>query len=893
LGSSVWELYLKPVNSRVFSFGLLMVGPALAWAALPPDLPPEKLDWQIYEQRPPGQVCRGYYASPPLDLPEPDLSMSNARLFAESKQMNYTAEGGLSLSGDVRLRQGPLYLLSDQAWVNSDRTRAEFTGNLEVRQDNLLLRGARGDYHLDSDYLKADDAYYLIHDQHLRGAAWRLEQLPDGRVRLQDASMTTCAPDDHAWRLVASRINLNQETGFGDAFHVRMEIQKVPVFYVPWVRFPIDDRRHTGLLSPTVSYSTSQERLDWIQPFYWNIAPQYDATFWPRYISDRGWMLGTEFRYLQPSDAGQLFYARMNSDERYFELDRWHFSAQHQGQWGNSPLRYSLDFAQASDHSYFYDLAKGRFGDEDNDQLLQQLRLDYRWNNWQGRLQARGYQQLDRDTDPNRDLDVGEVAASTFSLFDLRQGRDSNQQDYFQLPQLEIRGRERLGQHFQASLLVDMTSFDKLADEGISSARYYTSNVGENNGDFYITSRNNWGSPETLRLHLEPSVRGDWNWPWAYIRPEVKLKHSSYRISPYWDEDVTQAERDGVNLEPNLTVPVYSLDTGLFLERDARLLGQNMIQTLEPRLFAAYVPYVEQYDVPQLFDGSFSEFNINQLYRAERTGGRDRVGDVQKTTLGVTQRLLSQNTGREVASLAVAQEFYFSDRYVDGRYLHPDAEAHPKNQDREERNYSDVREQSNLALQANWNITRNLQLRSSLLWDPRFETTDQANTRLSYSDGRGLQVNLGHSYTSNYQRVGLTGPRPDASIMEDYSYREHAEEQVYISGVLPLHNEHWRVFFKRSYDWKREENLDSLTGIEYTSCCWQLQLIYRDWIKDPDVSRPYQPGNFESGFEERERDQAILLQVVFRGLGGAGQSTRELLGTEIQGFTERTYTSER
>ncbi|WP_404417287.1 LPS-assembly protein LptD [Marinospirillum sp.] len=884
---------MKPVNSRVFSFSLLMAGPAFAWAALPPDLPAEKLDWQTHDQPVSGQVCRGYYAPPALDLPEPDLSVSDARLFAEGNQLNYTAEGGLDLFGEVRLRQGPLYLLSDQAWVNAARTRAKLSGNLEVREDNFLLRGAQGDYHLDSDYLRADEAYYLIHNQHLRGAAWKLEQLPDGRVRMQNASMTTCAPNDTAWRLVAGRMDLDREKGFGDAYHVRMEIKQVPVFYWPWVRFPIDDKRHTGLLPPTFAYSTSKERLDWIQPFYWNLAPNYDATFWPRYISDRGWMLGTEFRYLQPSDEGQLFYARLNNDQHYFELDRWHFSAQHRGQWGSSPLRYSLDFAQASDQSYFHDLAKGPFGEEGNDQLLQQLHFDYRWNNWQGRLQARGYQQLDRNIDPNRDLDAGEGAASTFSLFDLRQGRDSNQQDYFQLPQLEIKGQERLSQHFQASLLVDMTAFDKLADEGVSSARYYTGGVGENNGDFYITNRNSWGSPKTKRLHMEPAIKGDWNWPWAYIRPEMKLKHSSYHISPYWDESVTQAERDGVNLEPSLTVPAYSLDSSLFLEKDTRLLGEDMIQTLEPRIFAAYIPYVEQYDIPQLFDGSFSSFNINQLYQAERTGGRDRVGDIQKTTLGLTQRLLSQNSGREVASLAVAQEFYFSDRYINSSYVHPDAEAHPKNQDREERSYADVREASNLAFQANWNITDNLQVRSTLLWDSHFEVTDQANTRLSYSGGRGLQVNLGHSYISNYQQVGLTGPRPDSAIMEDYSYLKHAEEQVYISGVLPLPDERWRFFFKYSHDWKRSESLDSLTGIEYTSCCWQLQLVYRDWVEEPDLGRPYQPATYESGFEARERDQTILLQVVFRGLGGAGQSTDDLLGTEIQGFTERNFTSER
>ncbi|SFC14816.1 LPS-assembly protein [Marinospirillum celere] len=855
----------------------------MASPSLPPDLPAQKLDWQLYERRPAGQVCQGYYVSPPLDLPEADRSLGDARLFAEGRQLDYSPEGGMNLQGEVRLRQGPLYLLSDQAQLNADRTRARFTGNLEVRQDNFLLRAEEGDYELDSNYLRAEGAHYLIHDQHMRGAAWKLEQLPDGRVRLQEASMTTCSPDDHAWRLVAKRIDLNRESGFGDAYHVRMEVQKVPVFYVPWVRFPIDDRRHTGLLSPTISYSTSQQRLDYIQPFYWSLAPNYDATFWPRYIGDRGWMLGTEFRYLQPSDAGQLFYARLNNDDRYYGLDRWHFAAQHTGRWEAAGLNYNLDFAQASDHSYFYDLAKGRFGDEDNERLLQQLRLDYRWNNWQGRLQARGYQELRRRFDPNSNAVEPET---TFALFDLRQGRDARRQDYYQLPQLEIRGRERLSRHFQAGFLMDLTYFDKLADEEASTGRYFTQNVAETGGDFYISSLNNWGAPRATRLHLEPSLSGDWTWPWAYVRPQVKLKHSSYWLDPYWDENVSQEERDGVNLEPSVTVPVYSLDTGIFLERDARFFGQDMIQTLEPRVFSAYVPFVEQYDVPNLFDGSFSEFDINQLYRAERTGGRDRVGDVQKTTLGVTQRLLNQDTGREVVSFAVAQEFYWADRRVNESYRHPDDPNREDQLPRAEQDYSQVRERSNLAFQANWNITRNLQLRSSLLWDERLEKTDRANTRFSYQDGRGMHLNLGHTYTSNYQNLGLQGPRPSTDELDAYSYTAEAEEQLYISGVFPLHNEHWRFFFKRSWDWKRDEVLDSLTGLEYTSCCWQLQMVYRDWIKDPDF--------FPKGeTEERDRDQAIYLQVVFRGLGGAGQSTRDLLGTEIQGFTERSYSSGR
>ncbi|MDR9466641.1 MAG: LPS assembly protein LptD [Marinospirillum sp.] len=872
-----------------------MAAPALAWAALPPDLPAEKLDWQTHDQPVSGQVCRGYYAPPALDLPEPDLSVSDARLFAEGNQLNYTAEGGLDLFGEVRLRQGPLYLLSDQAWVNAERTRAKLSGNLEVREDNFLLRGAQGDYHLDSDYLRADEAYYLIHNQHLRGAAWKLEQLPDGRVRMQNASMTTCAPDDTAWRLVAGRMDLDREKGFGDAYHVRMEIKQVPVFYWPWVRFPIDGKRHTGLLPPTFAYSTSKEVLDYIQPFYWNIAPNYDATFYPRYMSDRGWMQGTEFRYLQPSDEGQVFYAQLLEDRLYYDLQRWHFSAQHQGSWSPTGLRYDLDFSQVSDHSYFYDLAKGPFGEEDSDQLLQKLRFNYPLNNsWQSSLQFMGYQKLlPRSQDPNRNLSAGESPQSTFALFDLQQGRDARRQDYFQFPQLEITGKQRFTRYLQGSLLVDATQFDKLFDREVSEPAYYASSpvaFPEDTERFYLR---NWGSPTAWRLHLEPGLQADWSWPWAYIHPEVKVRHSSYRLEPYWNPDMASVDADkqaGVELEPSLTVPVYSLDTGVFLERDA--FGGDVIQTLEPRLFAAYIPFVEQYQVPQLFDGNFTEFNINQLYRAERTSGRDRVGDVQKATLGLTQRLLSATSGGELASLGIAKEFYFADRRLDGRNLHPDEPGRFEQLSPEDRPYGQVREESNLALQLNWQLTSNLQLRSSLLWDDYFEKTDRSNLSLNYQDAQGTHLNLGYSYTSNYLDINPKGKQPGVELMENYSYLDSAEEQAYISGVLPLRNPHLRFFFKQAWDWKRDESLDSLVGVEYTSCCWQLQLMYRDWVEDPDVSPGYQPASYTSGFAERERDAGIFFQVVFRGLGGVGQSAGDLLGTELQGYTQRNYTNE-
>ncbi|MBE0508894.1 MAG: LPS-assembly protein LptD, partial [Marinospirillum sp.] len=213
---------MRLVPNKYSMTAALMLLAGGSYAAPPAELPAAMLDWQVYEQRPVGQVCQGFYLSPELELPEQNTNLAAARLFAESRQLNYSPDGGLLLQDDVRLRKGGIYVTADQAQVNADRTRADLFGNLVVRQNNLLMRGTEGEYLLETKQLELSEAHYVIHQQRLRGSAWQLQQLPDGRVTLRDASLTTCAPGDQAWRLVAGRLNLNRESGFGDAYNVRM-----------------------------------------------------------------------------------------------------------------------------------------------------------------------------------------------------------------------------------------------------------------------------------------------------------------------------------------------------------------------------------------------------------------------------------------------------------------------------------------------------------------------------------------------------------------------------------------------------------------------------------------------------------------------------------------------
>ncbi|WP_245770394.1 LPS-assembly protein LptD [Marinospirillum alkaliphilum] len=865
---------------------LLVAGGGSLLAAPPAQLPAEQLDWQVYDTRPSGMVCRGFYLSPELDLPEADLSPAAASLLIDAGRVLHSPVDGLVMDGGVRLRQGPVFAQADEIRLSADRTEAQMHGNLEIRQSDLLLRAREGQYALSEQSFRLDEVHYVIHQQRRRGSAWQLQQLSDGRVVLREASMTTCAPDDSAWQLVVGRLTLDQEKGVGDARHVRLHIKDVPVFYMPWFRFPLDDRRQTGLLYPRISWE-KESGLDYLQPVYLNLAPSHDMTLYPRLIEQRGIQGGLELRYLRPTDEGEIYYSYLDRDKVYYKQSRWHIDLQHRG--ALSPqLSYSLDFAQVSDDSFFTDL--GSYPTNDSRELLQELQLRYRQQQWTAELALRGYQNLT----PSRDRNIAaDEAVSQYQLFDLRHQQDADLQGYYQLPQFELRGTDEWSERLSWAVTFELTHFSKLFDREVSGDSYFSTDLKETPGkpgDFYVTQ---WGAPDTWRLFLEPGITAEQRWPWSFVRAQARLRHSQYWLDPYWSPD-DQADAalnlDSVNLQPSVTAPILSLDSGVFLERDVHLGEQPFIYSLEPRVFGAFIPYVEQYDVPNIFDGAFKDFDFNQFYRAERTVGRDRVADISKITLGLTQRLLSPVTGREVMSFGVAQEYYLSDRrmadyYSDPRdaYLHPDDPDRPDNQPREERPYSLVRNRSSLGFVFNWNFHERLGYRATLLWDDYFRITERSDQRISYTHPSDVHLNLGHTYVSNFSNQdGLLGPKPDRSLADAYSYRASAEDQVYVSGVFPL-DDHWRLFLKRSYDLKRREVLDDIAGLEYNSCCWQVQLLYRDSVRYMDESPELVNGRFAS----RERDPGVYLRLIFKGLGGAGHSTQSLLANEIQGYTDR------
>ncbi|MGB5426616.1 MAG: putative LPS assembly protein LptD, partial [Gammaproteobacteria bacterium] len=228
--------------------------------------------------------------------------------------------GAIELQADnARFREGNIFILegnavaqmdwkrleADRITYHQEEGRIDAEGNLLYTSPEVLVDGDRGTFFPDTDSGDVEHADYALPDMHARGSASSVEL--DGRdwQTLKDVSYTTCPINSTDWEIFAKKVDLDQKDGTGTARHAKVELKGVPVLYTPYLSFPLDDRRKSGLLVPKFG-TTEETGVDISVPYYWNIAPNRDATIVPRYMSKRGVMLGGEFRYRSLNHKGEL-----------------------------------------------------------------------------------------------------------------------------------------------------------------------------------------------------------------------------------------------------------------------------------------------------------------------------------------------------------------------------------------------------------------------------------------------------------------------------------------------------------------------------------------------------------------------------------------------------------
>jgi len=595
------------------------------------------------------------------------------------------------------------------------------------------------------------------------------------------------------------------------------------VFYTPYMYFPIDDRRQTGLLVPSFSYS-SDNGTEIETPYYINIAPNYDATLYPRYLSESGLQMEGDFRYLHDDNEGTLTAAFLN-DSDYGE-NRWLYGWQHEGglqsRWSTE-----VDYTDISDPFYFQDLntaLDARSGTYVN----QRAGLIYRGDGWRFQAAVHGY----------------ELATITSVT------------PYERLPQLRLDGANWLGDTgLRFGYNAEYAYFDRNLGSGLLTGKDGIQL--DSAGQPILTPDENLVGLQRATGHrvvVSPSISYPWRNSWAFITPKLRTQSTYYDLN--FDSRADGFDYDGANNTPSSTIPVASLDTGLYFDRATSWFGRNLRQTLEPRAFYLYAADEDQDDQP-LFDTNQNTFSYSSLFRDNRFSGNDRVADANQLSLGLTSRALEAN-GTERARASFGQVFYFRDRNV--QLLDTDGVARD----------ADKSSSSAYAAEAMYQVSDAWRVNADVIWDPDDSTSDAGSVFAHYQPEPRKVLNMGYRYRNNINTYNaLTGAfqrDPDSRI-----------DQSDLSFMWPL-NPQWSLIGRWQHDFDQDRTLEAFGGLEYDSCCWKLRVINRYWV---DYNE------FESVATD-DANRGIFLQLVLKGLGSvSGNEVDSLLDDGIPGYRER------
>lgn len=769
-------------------------------------------------------VCGGYYKEPeivlscahPTDLDEAPTTITAART------VSYSATGTSTVEGNVVLTQPGRKMTADKATLYRDTRTNEISqillqGNVHYYESGKHLVAQCVFVDLQKKYVQLDKVLYRLVKPTRRevlnswGEASSAIRRSNSDIVLNNATYTTCPPIRPTWKVIAKKLHIDRDRGWGEAYHTYLLVHNTPMVWIPYFSFPVDNRRKSGFLFPTAGYSNSNGfHINF--PYYLNLAPNYDATISPNLIYRRGLQLEGHFRYITSNSSGNLnieflpydsnfayfrrtaadvygispstipFLNRINRDSNsrgYFSFcDSTRFN---EHWWGNLTLNY------VTDDYYLQDFAYNPFFSS-TDQLLNQAELNYASDNWRviGRLQT--WQ----------------------TLHPINQQPILNQ--YSRIPQLFFRSDfaeppNRLA--FQINGQYDLFEIDN--------------NI-----------INTCPSPTGQRVHLQPSLVLPFVTPYSFFTPRLLLDTTLYDLN------------DWQNTHINRALPVFSVDSGIFFERQFSCYTH----TLEPRIFYLFVPEQNQNDFP-IFDTTLPSFSFAQLFRFNRFVGYDRLGDANQLSLALTTRLLDRNTGQQRLRLSIGQIVYIQPPQVS---LTPDK----RNDFYVNQTLSPLVGELNYNFNSAWNGV------ASAAVDPYDHGINNASLRFHYQPDCKHIFNIGYDFV----RKGDTLTTYELNSSKDNLNR------ISLATAWQL-NDHWQALGSWNYNLSHGHNQAYFYGFQYDSCCWAVRFVASQILTAENVN------------DQTTYQNNVYVQLQLKGLGNIGVSDPGgLLTSSIFGYVD-------
>jgi LPS-assembly protein len=514
------------------------------------------------------------------------------------------------IEGQAQLRRGATVIRADRLEYQQPDDLAKAQGNVRINRAGDVFEGPLLELKVEAFEGFFNQPRYRLLRNNAHGEAERIDFIDDKRAIIRNATYTTCQrkpgpswmPD---WIMRAATLRIDSEEEVGEASGATLNFMGLPILPVPEISFPLSDKRKSGMLPPTIGLD-NLNGVELTLPYYWNIAPNRDATFYPALMSKRGVDLGGEFRYLERDYSGEVRANYMPNDSLR-DRDRWGYAARHQGIVGSGlpfgALGLNLNLNRVSDDNYWRDFSRSSAS------LTQRLLANDASLVW-----GRG------------DFSVAARALKWQTLQDV----DSPiVPPYDRVPQLVARySRNNLVGGLEANVETDFTQFS---------------------ADPVLT-----GQPDARRAFALAQISRPWQAPGWFFTPKLQLHATQYQFDAPISTGARSADR---------TVPTLSLDSGLIFERDASYFGRSFRQTLEPRAFYVYTPFRDQNALPN-YDSARNDFNFATIYTENAFGGHDRIADNNLLTLGASTRLLDPDTGAEAARFGIAQRLRFKDQLV-------------------------------------------------------------------------------------------------------------------------------------------------------------------------------------------------------------------------------------
>ncbi len=568
---------------------------------------------------------------------------SELPLFAEADYGYYDNLSYIELSGDVKVIQGGQYIEADKlvfdtnqgigqaqgdvlftdsaSFLDTDTTTNTSATTTDTQNNNGLIGIAEHLAYKSDGQATAQNVAFASIPMQAHGYAKQLNHPEENLYQLDKVIFSTCPPNDRKWQMEAQQIDLDTETGRGEAFDTTFRLGNVPIFYLPYFNFPIDSRRSSGFLLPRASIDT-QSGVKVSVPYYFNIAPNYDATLTTQVFSNRNPMLTGEFRYLtEHYGQGELTASYLPHDKQYHHKDRQGIFFQHN--WASSDIAHltaNAVYNYVSDSKYLDDFDD--LGTTNSDiNLPRRAEVNYYNDYLSGQLRVETFQTLDAvDSDGNPVLD--------------------KDKPYSRLPQLAIDYR--------------LPWFNNLNITGTHNSAYFKKSINDGSEN----------EKSGVRVYNQLSASYPLQRSWGYITPSVSLQHlyTAYDETSRLDNNIAKDD-----ISQSVFVPKYSIDAGLtffqsgspFQWFDDSLGGY---QLLSPRLKYVYAPYRDQNNVPN-FNTRIASINYSQLFADSWFLGYDRLADNHSITPGINYRYIDA-MGVTRYDASIGQQIYLDDARV-------------------------------------------------------------------------------------------------------------------------------------------------------------------------------------------------------------------------------------